>query len=587
MASPIRRIDTLSSGGSLFKSLAELDGSSSVDAQNMRVCHVCFVSIPNTRTYCISCGHPLCKTCTCPVPEGAEGVHKAFEASGGVHLTIHDGDTLTSYNRSVPPSPTKESADAVAVAEAETSSQHTTRQYGRAEDAGRTALATTFFLTSRSPGTPCVKENPFIIADQRTRSGPTTQTSQTIRRGATNSDCVSHRSDDDYRGEVCDNITYQVTHPEYQQDRHDISYTGYSSSSSSTDYNTQTQEPTKHYPTLDRPASSAREQRRTDTYEHYPKHPQQHSPVGKSSALQTPHRHRREKPSISHLSRSHSHDPEDEYDVQTQKPPAPPRLIRSPQAQLRSQEAHPTGTSDRLRSIQTKSSPALAQLWRQPEPSEDFREVRGKLRPSGVPSKQKPGRKNEAGEALSDARVRLSHYKPPLKATSTTNGPSEMEERLGRTRSEGQMGMEEGMRRGEGTKKKTMEEDRVRVLAGASPPGPGIVLAKETPSGGTRRSGRHKCESKSRRKKGKEAVREPPPEPQLFEPTLTLRAIEGQGHQCDWKEKYITLRSEVEGAQGQPDVVGLEGLTIVLHMKGKDDFVIDTDLRDLYAQWVE
>lgn len=55
----------------------------------------------------------------------------------------------------------------------------------------------------------------------------------------------------------------------------------------------------------------------------------------------------------------------------------------------------------------------------------------------------------------------------------------------------------------------------------------------------------------------------------------------GQDHQCDWKEKYLALESEVAADQGQQGDLGLEGLTIVLHMRGKDDLVINTDLREL------
>lgn len=51
-------------------------------------------------------------------------------------------------------------------------------------------------------------------------------------------------------------------------------------------------------------------------------------------------------------------------------------------------------------------------------------------------------------------------------------------------------------------------------------------------------------------------------------------------HECEWREKYDNLKTEV-GAQGQADEIGLEGLTIVLHMKGRDDLVINTDLRNL------
>lgn len=51
-------------------------------------------------------------------------------------------------------------------------------------------------------------------------------------------------------------------------------------------------------------------------------------------------------------------------------------------------------------------------------------------------------------------------------------------------------------------------------------------------------------------------------------------------HQCEWKEKYELLKSDLD-ARGQADDIGLEGLTIVLHLKGRDDLVINTDLRNL------
>lgn len=51
-------------------------------------------------------------------------------------------------------------------------------------------------------------------------------------------------------------------------------------------------------------------------------------------------------------------------------------------------------------------------------------------------------------------------------------------------------------------------------------------------------------------------------------------------HECEWKDKYITLQADVD-AQGRTGDIGLEGLTIVLHMQGRDDLVINTDLRNL------
>lgn len=58
----------------------------------------------------------------------------------------------------------------------------------------------------------------------------------------------------------------------------------------------------------------------------------------------------------------------------------------------------------------------------------------------------------------------------------------------------------------------------------------------------------------------------------------------GQDHQCDWKEKYLALKAEVDDDRGHETDLGLEGLTIVLHMRGKDDLVINTDLRELDQQ---
>lgn len=51
----------------------------------------------------------------------------------------------------------------------------------------------------------------------------------------------------------------------------------------------------------------------------------------------------------------------------------------------------------------------------------------------------------------------------------------------------------------------------------------------------------------------------------------------GRDHQCAWKDRYLALRDD----QGQEADLGLEGLTMVLHLRGKDDVVINTDLRDL------
>lgn len=547
---------------------------------------MCLATIPNIRTYCTSCGHPLCKTCTCPLPKGAEEAHRAFEASGGVHLTIRDGDTLTSYNRSVPPSLTKESGDPMAVAGVGTGKQHTTRQaYERAAGTRLPALATTFFAKPRSLEKPCVRQNPFIVADRLTRSGPTSHSSQTARRGAAPSECVSHISDDEFHDAVCDVATCQATHPERQPYCPSISDAGSHSSFSTAETSTGTHELTDHGSSSGRPATVVHEQHRTETNEQEHKQPRHQSPA-RVSQPQEAHNHRRDKPPDCHYSAPHGHHVDDEYDVRTQES-RPRKQPYSTPVRLHGQQVQPNSTSDRLRGIQTKSSPALAQLWLSPEPAEDFRSVRSNLRQSGPPSKPKLENKEQLEKEQGEARVRLSHYSPPPKTTSATKGPSEAEERLRKIRSEAQMTSAKTTEREEKSKK-TIEKDKGGVPADLPAPNSVTFLAEEAPTEKQRRSTRDKSKS---RKKGKEAVRESRPEPQpaavptkLPQTILQPPSVEVQDHQYDWRDKYSILRSEYEDAQLKSDDIGLEGLTIVLHLKGKDDLVINTDLSNLDAK---
>lgn len=55
----------------------------------------------------------------------------------------------------------------------------------------------------------------------------------------------------------------------------------------------------------------------------------------------------------------------------------------------------------------------------------------------------------------------------------------------------------------------------------------------------------------------------------------------GEDHQCPWRDKFDELKYQVDEQGQTADDIGLEGLTIVLHMKGRDDLVINTDLRNL------
>ncbi|KAK7951735.1 uncharacterized protein PG986_007463 [Apiospora aurea] len=85
--------------------------------------------------------------------------------------------------------------------------------------------------------------------------------------------------------------------------------------------------------------------------------------------------------------------------------------------------------------------------------------------------------------------------------------------------------------------------------------------------------------------------------PEIHRPT----PIAPPNHECRWKDRYMALTSEIrqlkaemstresfhdadadsardQGSQQQDEDLGIQGLTIVMHLKGKDDLVINTDL---------
>ncbi|KAK9779192.1 putative Cep57 centrosome microtubule-binding domain-containing protein [Seiridium cardinale] len=71
-------------------------------------------------------------------------------------------------------------------------------------------------------------------------------------------------------------------------------------------------------------------------------------------------------------------------------------------------------------------------------------------------------------------------------------------------------------------------------------------------------------------------------------------AIAPPNHECSWKDRYVALTSEIRQLKAEMssvnhtetlqhefehgDTLGIEGLTIVMHLKDKDDLVINTDL---------
>lgn len=456
------------------------------------------------------------------------------------------------------------------VGEAQTSRQHTRRQeYGRGDAIKYPASTTTFFTKPRSPVKQCVRQNPFVIADRLTRSGPASHSSQTGKIGAAPSECVSHISDDEFQDAICDLSACRDAHSENQAYCQSVTDTGRQSSPSNA----------KTCSASDHPASSVREQQMTETHVQYHEYP-----VCEPSPPLGSHHHEHKKPSDCHYSASHGHHlGKEECKVRTQESrPCKQTLPTSPR---HGQQAQFDNPPDRLCTIQTKSSPSLAQVWLSPEPAEDFRSVRSNLRQSGPPSKQGAGKKDQAGVHGGEERVRLSHYSPPPKARSTTKGPSEAEERLRKIRSEAQITSTQTTGHKEASKKPT-EKDQVDFPAGPSSNCFENFLVKGATTEKTKRPAKDKCRGE---KEGKKAVREVQSEPQpaavsTQQTTLNPQCTGSQVHQCDWKEKYVCLKSEMEGAQRESDDIGLEGLTIVLHMKGKDDLVINTDLSNLDAK---
>lgn len=215
--------------------LAELDGANSTAEICVRTCHVCQATVACGRTYCTSCGHPLCKTCTCPIPEGADELHRAFEKSGGAHLTLRDGDTLTSYNRSVPASPIKERVEPLRIAEAIPSGKYAQTPEQPDVEPGHQhvkyvrhpAPTTTSCPKPRAPrkSSTSVRENPFIVADRISQGTPTASqhgpANQAPER-TTPSEYVSRRSDADYQEEPCSDPACRATHSGYRPYRHRV-----------------------------------------------------------------------------------------------------------------------------------------------------------------------------------------------------------------------------------------------------------------------------------------------------------------------------------------------------------------------------
>lgn len=223
----------------------------------------------------------------------------------------------------------------------------------------------------------------------------------------------------------------------------------------------------------------------------------------------------------------------------------------------------------RLSTIQTKSAPALPKLDIQSPTSqtgtEDFREVRLKLRPTTAASRQQKAKtedKDQTEQALRDTKKNLSHFSTPAKEPSIRTAPSGAEERP-QARNVSTTSTLPGHE-----KPKPMEKQPIKPVE-AEP----MMEPQPRPSPKPKDKGKAVDDSRPR-------PRSPIPEPERPRGAVWPMGAIPCEHDCDWKDRYIDVRKEVE-AQEQTDDIGLEGLTIVLHMKGRDDLVINTDLRNL------
>ena len=170
-----------------------------------------------SRTFCASCGHPLCQTCTCPVPDGATEIHREFLANRGAHLAIRDGEAYTSYPGSLPSSSSIGSAPSIVGQRSKKTGSKTTRSpiavQGRASS---------------------VRDNPFVIADRITKAhtAAAQATPVSVIANRKLSEYVPHHADYTWQPEVsseseCNDPTCRATHEGYRPYRHSVGCIAY------------------------------------------------------------------------------------------------------------------------------------------------------------------------------------------------------------------------------------------------------------------------------------------------------------------------------------------------------------------------
>ncbi|KAJ4391841.1 hypothetical protein N0V93_005461 [Gnomoniopsis smithogilvyi] len=672
-------------------------------------------------------------TCTCPIPEGANELHNAFEKSGGAHLTLRDGNTLTSYNRSVPSSPIKEPAVLIRLGEATPSKTYAQAQKKpdlepesqHADHVRHPAPTVTSFSKPRAPrkSSASVKDNPFIVADRTTpgisAAAQQVHTSQAPRRTAP-FEHLSRRSDSGCHDEPCSDPACRATHSGYRPYRHrvgctsrrtEVSPESYAEDYEQSEYRSSRQwdlppparpyiaeperidwyeelssedegryrrEPTYHAELYGRHRTSpprhyvvrepayyedhtenrqprsrrVREATHHDEHVQHDPQPRRHArertyhddrPIMIENVYRPRHEHKRERtrhdnpreqayvsaplaPRTRQHQRSetheryhqhpHSHSPNSQNHIEhvatrIVAPPSEPEPVshhrqvepeaESAQHYHRFEPAHeqvshtsPARSKDRPNLSHSKSVPAMHKANQGDRNTEDFREVRSRLKKTSSNSPSKPPVKlGPDPPPRPEHDGGPGHHSPPARLETTPkdedSSPNPQEERKS-NEIKGKEKEEPNFVRTKTDHTKCVEDNGWRPPAPIvrdhtkciEEPGPAETPAISTdqnkpieePRGRTREQKNHVTgEAPS-----DHAAR--PAQENSREHTSRLAQMEDTDHECDWKQRYITLQADVD-ARGQPGNIGLEGLTIVLHMQGRDDLVINTDLRNL------
>lgn len=265
---------------------------------------------------------------------------------------------------------------------------------------------------------------------------------------------------------------------------------------------------------------------------------------------------------------------------------------------MRATPVSPSRSKNRPPLPHQKSTPSLHNAAESENKTEDFREVRSKLRKTSSHSPLKPSVKLSPDSQTShEGALGFDHNNPSARLETIPrkeNPQPPSQEDIKPKDSKGKEREAPKLLRTKTDHNKCIEDngwrppaplarDHTKCIEDAGPSQPSSVpknhnKGTEEPRGRAREQTKHSAKEMPRDHAPRQ-TRETAPEP-APEPAPDPGRVTSNDHECEWKDKYITLQADV-GAQGRPNDIGLEGLTIVLHMQGRDDLVINTDLRNL------